>query len=239
MSRRSKKSRRKTTNSTMKKAAILWTGGKDSCIALHEAVKRGYSVAGLFTFTPESPDFLAHPLDAVALQAEALELPHARLPVTAPFRESYISNLVRLRETQGIDCVFTGDIDEVDGCSSWMEQCCNAAEIELIRPLWKMNRKPVFELAAAIRMQFVMTCVMPAHFDKTWPGRTFDATDLSELETYTASHNIDLCGENGEYHTMVTDAFLFKKRLVLQDTVTEERNGFYYVKAAAYHLAAK
>lgn len=223
----------------MKKAAILWTGGKDSCIALHEAVKQGYAVAGLFTFTPEAPDFLAHPLDAVALQAEALELPHTRLLVTAPYRESYTQHLVRLRETQGIVCVFTGDIDEVDGCSSWMEQCCNAAGMELVRPLWKMNRRAVFEHAAAIHMQFIMSCAMPAHFDKTWPGRTFVATDLAELETYTASHHIDLCGENGEYHTMVTDAALFKKRLVLQDAVTEERNGFYYVKAAAYHLASK
>ena len=223
----------------MKKAAILWTGGKDSCIALHDAVKRGYTIAGLFTFTPESPDFLAHPLDAVALQAEALELPHVRLLVTAPYRESYTQHLVRLREEEGINCVFTGDIDEVDGCSSWMEQCCNAAGMELVRPLWKMNRKAVFEHAAAIKMHFMITCAMPAHFDKTWPGRTFDAADLAELENYTASRAIDLCGENGEYHTMVTDALLFKKRLVLQDAVTEERNGFYYVKAAAYHLAAK
>lgn len=223
----------------MKKAAILWTGGKDSCIALHEAVKRGYDIAGLFTFTPETPDFLAHPLHAVALQAEALELPHIRLQVTAPYRESYISNLIRLREEEHIACVFTGDIDEVDGCSSWMEQCCNTAGMELVRPLWKMNRETVFEHAAAINMQFLISCVMPVHFDQTWPGRVVTAKNPDELRTYTASRGIDLCGENGEYHSMVTDALLFKKRLHISSPQVKERNGFYYLDAGDYALVSK
>ena len=31
--------------------------------------------------------------------------------------------------------------------------------------------------------------------------------------TYLKEHQLDICGENGEYHTLVIDGPLFKKRL--------------------------
>ena len=70
-------------------AAVLWTGGKDSALALHEARQAGCRVRGLVTFAPPEPDFLAHPIAFMKLQAAALALPHWLWPVHEPFHESY------------------------------------------------------------------------------------------------------------------------------------------------------
>jgi diphthine-ammonia ligase len=49
----------------MNKAAILWTGGKDSALAFFKGVNEGYSIERLITFVPPNPIFLAHPLEIV------------------------------------------------------------------------------------------------------------------------------------------------------------------------------
>src|SRR5579875_2179050 len=99
----------------MKPAAVLWTGGKDSALALHAAAAHGCEARCLVTFAPPEPDFLAHPLPVMALQARSLGLPHRVLTVAKPFETGYEAALRTLRDEAGIECVVTGDIAAVDG----------------------------------------------------------------------------------------------------------------------------
>ncbi len=87
---------------TVQNAAMLWTGGKDSAMALYEADQNGYCVRCLVTFAPPEPDFLAHPLSFIKMQAQALALPHYVLPINAPFEQSYETGLRRLRDEMGL-----------------------------------------------------------------------------------------------------------------------------------------
>src|SRR5688500_18360768 len=96
-------------------AGMLWTGGKDSMLALHEAREKGYDVKGLITCTPENPSFLAHPLEIMRLQSEALGLPHLAVVIREPYDEGYAQALRGLKEWKGIDTVITGDIATVNG----------------------------------------------------------------------------------------------------------------------------
>ena len=52
---------------------MLWTGGKDSAMALFEAERNECAVRCLVTFAPPKPTFLAHPLAFIELQAQALQ----------------------------------------------------------------------------------------------------------------------------------------------------------------------
>ena len=89
----------------MRSAAMLWTGGKDSSLALFEAAQSGYSVSCLVTFAPPVADFLAHPLPFIKLQAEALALPHHVLAIDEPFADAYEAQLRKLRDEMNIDTV--------------------------------------------------------------------------------------------------------------------------------------
>ena len=92
------------------KAAVLWTGGKDSFLALCRAREQGEDIACLATFVPESKEFRAHPLERMRSQAASLGIPIHFLKVTEPFRESYISKLSELRTRYGIGKVLTGEL---------------------------------------------------------------------------------------------------------------------------------
>jgi len=86
-------------------AAMLWTGGKDSALALYEALQSGWRVCCLVTFAPPEPKFLAHPLAFIQLQAKALELPHYVFSIHDPFAQSYETALGGLRDKMGVHTV--------------------------------------------------------------------------------------------------------------------------------------
>src|SRR6187399_1608364 len=69
------------------KSAVLWTGGKDSALALHRSA--GLGVTELVTFVPPDAHFQAHDLELMAWQARALGLPHRRVVVGLPYQEGY------------------------------------------------------------------------------------------------------------------------------------------------------
>jgi diphthamide synthase (EF-2-diphthine--ammonia ligase) len=54
-----------------------------------------------------------------------------------------------------------------------------------------------------------MVTVRPPLLDETWLGRELTLDVLDEL----ISRGVDPCGENGEYHSLVTDAPLFSTTL--------------------------
>ncbi len=120
-------------------AAMLWTGGKDSALAMYHAQQAGYNIRCLATFAPLHATFLAHPLDFIAMQAAALALPHYVLPVSEPFDEGYEYSLQWLKEKTGIDSVVTGDIDAVDGKPNWVRERCRSLELDVYTPLSFLN----------------------------------------------------------------------------------------------------
>ena len=63
-------------------------------------------------------------------------------------------------------------------------------------------------------------------FDEEWLGRELDIDCLKSLKALSDEYEIDLCGENGEYHTMVVDAPIFKEKLKSLSSVKKKRNLF-------------
>jgi diphthine-ammonia ligase len=133
---------------TMQNAAMLWTGGKDSAMALFEARQNSYHIRYLVTFAPPEPDFLAHPLEFIKMQAQALALPHYFLPISKPFEQNYEAGLCKLRDKMGVNCIVTGDIAEVDGHPNWIRERGRPVGLSVYTPLWGRDRnafsQPVF-----------------------------------------------------------------------------------------------
>ncbi|MEQ8207052.1 MAG: hypothetical protein RIA65_12805, partial [Woeseia sp.] len=87
-----------SNDDAQQRVAILWTGGKDSALALSRTIASGAHVVCLATFAPPDALFRAHPLDVMRLQASALNLPHVVLPVSAPYERGYELGLEQLRD---------------------------------------------------------------------------------------------------------------------------------------------
>ncbi len=211
-------------------AAVLWTGGKDSALALHEADLDGCRVRCLVTFAPPEPNFLAHPLAIVKLQAEALALRHFVWTVREPFRESYEDGLRWLKETMGIEVVITGDIAEVAGHPNWIRECSRSVGMTVTTPLWGRNRIELLQRLLAMRFKVVISCVKTRWLAAEWVGRELDDAAIAGLCAIRERNGLDLCGEEGEYHTLVTDAPRFNRRLRLGAFCVRERDGLAYME---------
>jgi len=189
---------------------MLWTGGKDSALALFEASQSGYNVRCLVTFAPPQPDFLAHPLAFMKLQAEALGLPHSVLQVREPFEEGYETHLRQLRN-EGIDAVITGDIAEVGGSPNWIRERSRPVGMEVHTPLWGRDRQDLLEQLLSHRFEVMFSCVKKRWLTESWVGRRLDEAAIAELRNVRTRTGLDLCGEEGEYHTLVSDGPQFKQ----------------------------
>jgi diphthamide synthase (EF-2-diphthine--ammonia ligase) len=68
-----------------------------------------------------------------------------------------------------------------------------------------------------------ITCVDPAKLDSAFAGRRFDAELLAELP-----HEVDPCGENGEFHTFVCAGPMFQRPVLVNVGEIVERDGFVF-----------
>lgn len=199
----------------MSRVIVLWSGGKDAMQALCHAREAGHQVVALATFAPPSPRFLAHPLSQVRRQAAALGLPHLLVTIEAPFDLGYERALTKLKEEWQLDGVVTGDIDSVAGAPNWIRERCRPLDLTVHTPLWQQSREALLADLLARGIVTHLSCVDTDVLTPDWVGRTLDAATLAELQQLAASRGFDACGEQGEYHTMVTDGPGFAAPLVL------------------------
>jgi len=200
----------------MRNTAMLWTGGKDSALALYEAVQSGCHVCCLITFAPTNEDFLAHPLPFIKLQAQALALPHYVLPIREPFEEAYEKQLRWLRDELKITSVVTGDIAEVNGHPNWIRERSRPIGLKVHTPLWGRNRSSLLQQLLETKFKALFSCVKTRWLTEDWVGRELNAVAVAELRMIRERTGLDLCGEEGEYHTLVTNGPQFTRAINIQ-----------------------
>ena len=195
---------------------MSWSGGKDSCLALLRALDKGISVPALATFVPkDGREFLAHPRSIIEKQARELNMTHLFLPVSEPYDRSYEERISELRDTVHVEGVITGDIDVVENHLNWIEERCSELGMNAIRPLWKNDRLSLMNEILERKIEARITWINHPNIPSGWRGRLIDRSFLDELKVVTDKNKLDLCGENGEYHTIVTNAPNFSKPIDL------------------------
>ena len=191
--------------------AVLFSGGKDSTLALDRALRRGYHVARLVTLY-DGPSgrvrFHGVPAGVMRAQAEALGLPTTLAPTTPEtFEAVFLRTLAELR-AEGIGGLILGDIHLAD-VRAWYEERVTAAGLAHVEPLWGEEPLALVREVIARGYRAVLTCVEVARADPAWLGRELTA----ELVEAFVARGIDPCGEYGEYHTLVVDGPLFRRPL--------------------------
>jgi len=222
----------------MQTAAILWTGGKDCSLALLEARRDPYDVRCLVTFAPLNLKFLAHPPVFIKMQAQALALPHYILPITEPFEKSYETALCELRDKMGISTVITGDIAEVGGSPNWIRERSRPVGMNVHTPLWGRDRLALLEQQLANGFKVIFSCVNTRWLAAGWVGRELDDAAIADLRDVRDRTGLDICGEEGEYHTLVTDGPSFTRPIRIRSHSRRTRDLLAYMEIHEVELAA-
>ena len=187
------------------RAAVLWSGGKESSLSLYEAQLSGYDIVCLVTFTPPNPEFLAHPLGFMEYQAEALDLPHHTIVVNEPYKESYGESIRSLNEEWRVDTLITGDIGEVCGHPNYIRECAEYAGVDVVTPLWGRDKVELLNQLLSQGFRAIFSCVKKPWFTEEWVGRELSVESVEKLLALGSKGKFDVCGDQGEYHTLVVD----------------------------------
>jgi uncharacterized protein (TIGR00290 family) len=221
------------------RAAVLWTGGKDSALALYEARLSGFTIVNLVTFIPDGADFLAHPLLIMDAQSQALNLPHRTLTISEPFQENYEKAIASIKTKYEVDTLVTGDIAEVDGFPNWIRECSQPSGMKVFTPLWEKDRKTILNRLLSLRFQVIFSGVKKPWLTEDWLGREITDSSLEQLRVLGRETGLDLCGEQGEYHTLVLDGPIFNKRIEIREYSKGISNDLAYMKIDHWVLGDK
>ena len=189
----------------------MWSGGKDSALALDRARRAGIDVTRLVSFydsTTRRVRFHSTRVEMLETQAAAIGVVLRAIPSSWPEMEAKLrQELSSLRE-EGFSGVVFGDIHLAD-VRAWYEERVTAAGLEHVEPIWGEPPDLLLGEFVASGGRAVITCVDLAKLDEAWLGRIIDDRFASEIATTGA----DACGENGEYHSFAFAGPVFKRPL--------------------------
>lgn len=210
------------------KFAVSFSGGKDSALAMHRLVQKGWQPVCLVTMVnaSESRSWF-HGADAAMLAAfgEALGLPLlSRSTKGADYPAAFEDALSEARKL-GAEAVCFGDID-IEANRDWSEARCRATSLKPVFPLWQCRRESIAREAAAAGFKCLIKTVNTSRLPASLAGRYLDQEALAEISKAGA----DPCGENGEYHTLAVDGPIFKKPLAIATGRVHEKNGYAFIE---------
>lgn len=191
-----------------RKFVMSYSCGKDSTLALHKTVAAGGIPAALLVmFNSDSGRSFFHGAGGALLErySAALQIPLLCVPSCGEDYHLAMEEALRKAKKAGAEFACFGDID-IEGHRIWGEERCRNAGLSALYPLWHANREENAREVINLGYKCVIKSVDNTKLPKSMLGKILDEDLLEEM----AQCGIDVCGENGEYHTLVVDGPIFR-----------------------------
>ena len=206
--------------------AALYSGGKDSTLALYLAQQMGHEIPYLVSIVPKAQEswiFHVPNIGVVPVMASSLGLEL----ITAETTGTEEDDMKALREALShleIDGIITGAVWS-DYQWDRMNTICGELDLKLIAPLWRKDQDLVLEelLSAGIRA-IIVGCYAEG-LDESWLGREIDKKAAEELKVLRDKYGISVTGEGGEYESMTLDSPMHSKPISIVEYEKEWKKG--------------
>ena len=215
-------------------AAVLFSGGKDSTMALYYALKMKEDVKYLLSMksrNDESYMFHVPNIHVTGLLAEALDIPIMSVE-TDGIKEEELKDLKSAFENLknlGVECIYTGALYS-QYQKSRIERLGSEVGLEIISPYWHVNELEYMREIVSLGFKIIISGVAAWGLDETWLGRVIDDEAIDELVKISEKYYINIAFEGGEAETLAIDGPIFKKRLkILKDKKEWHRDSGVYI----------
>jgi uncharacterized protein (TIGR00290 family) len=214
---------------TTRKAALQWSGGKDSVLALYH-VRQNHpdiEITRLVTCVSQAFDrvsmhgvrrrLVEDQADALGLAVEFVVVPNhpddtcpmarttpgADFPPDDVYSRTLLAALARLKE-DGFEAVVFGDI-YLEGLRAYRDRLLAHAGLEGCYPLWGRDSTELFDEFCRLGFRAITVCVDTKRLGEGHCGRPLTPAFRDSLPV-----GVDASGELGEYHSFVFDGPLFR-----------------------------
>ncbi len=216
-----------------KKCAILFSGGKDSCLALHLVLQKDYDVKYLLSVIPDNFDsFMFHKPNLKLLKKQA-ELLGIKLIIgkSKGEKEKEVEDLKKLIEKikDKIDMIVVGGI-----ASSYqgkrIKKICFELDLEFYAPLWDYNGEDVWDLLLKEKFKVILTKITCEGLGKDWLGNVVDKEKLKRLKELSEKYKFRIDFEGGEAESAVLYMPEFKKEIKIKFDIKSEGEYRHWLK---------
>ena len=226
---------RKGIKMDLRNAVVSWTGGKDGCYSCYKAMQEGWRVNYLLSFRNISR-VGSHDInpDLIQAQSEAVGIPLIQkdfISYEQEFKRAILDLRARGEEING--AVF-GHIQTHKGL---VDRICGDLNLDLLLPLWHQDSEKILKQIIGSGFEVIVVSIKEDLMGREWLGRRIDrefSDDLKDLD-----RSIDPCGENGEFHTIVTDGPIFKKRIAVSGSYPVLREGYWFLNITDFSIQEK
>lgn len=220
------------------KVAVLFSGGKDSTMALYNALKEGEDVKYLLSMksiNDESYMFHVPNIHLTDLLAEAVDIPII-VANTNGIKEEELKDLKRefqnLKDL-GVEGIYTGALYS-QYQKSRIEKLGDEVGLEIISPYWHVDELGYMKEVVSLGFKVIISGVFAEGLDESWLGREIDNEAIEQLIKINEKYHINMAFEGGEAETLVLDGPIFKKSIKVLEAEKQWNfdNGVYIIKNA-------
>jgi diphthine-ammonia ligase len=219
------------------KVLCSWSGGKESCLACYKAMQEGHELAALLTMLTTTGNYSrSHRLsrDLLVAQSRAMGMTlRQRRASWNTYEREFLRALISLKE-EGIEGGVFGDIF-LDEHREWVERVCTKAGIVARLPLWGMKSRDLLHTFIDAGFEAIVVALRNDILDEHWLGKRIDGEFIQQME----GAGVDVCGENGEFHTAVVDGPLFRARINIGDSRIASRGTMSFLHVLNFSVKEK
>ncbi len=192
------------------KAFVSWSGGKDCTFSLYKFLKsnNNINVECLLNMN-RAQNRNAHRISGELLYAQAEATGFKLIRENIEEENNYtfhFHKIVNQLKEQGINYGIFGDI-YLESHRVWLEEQCRNLNITPVFPIWGTDVGSIYK--EFVDEGFIAKVISV----RNCPEYKFLLGKNLSMELYdkmSVIKGFDVCGENGEYHTFVTDGPVFK-----------------------------
>lgn len=155
----------------------------------------------------------------IGLPLHIIELP---FPCSNADYEAIMGDFVAQVQRDNIDCFAFGDLF-LEDIRQYREDKLRGTGIEPIFPIWGIPTEELSYQMIDAGLKAITTCVDPKQAPEHLIGQIFNKQFLQSLPD-----GVDPCGENGEFHSFVFDAPMFKQPIDITVGEIVHRDGFIF-----------
>ena len=223
--------------------AILFSGGKDSTMALYAALEAKEDVKYLLSIksiNDESYMFHVPNIHITDLLSQALDIPIMSVE-TEGIKEEELKDLKKAfvdLKNLGVEAIYTGALYSVYQ-KSRIEKLGSEVGLKIISPFWHVDELEYMRKIVSLGFKIIISGVAAWGLDESWLGRVIDEDCIEDIVKLNEKYHVDIAFEGGEAETLAIDGPIFKKKIkilkykkewhldsgvyIIEDAVLEEK----------------